>query len=109
MNAYLTDIINFVKPLSIYIFGGLIGSIVHGLRNKMRFVDFLKTAIIGMFVSVCIGIGAKEYIGIENQNILFALCGFSGVFSKNILDECEPFFKIFANLFKSKVKKHETD
>jgi hypothetical protein len=102
MSTVLNDIVNFVKPLSIYIFGGLIGSIVHSLRTKMTVVEFIKTAIIGMFVSVCIGIFFKEYMEITNQNVLFAICGIGGAFSRIILDELEPFVKIFANFIKNK-------
>ena len=102
---FFNDIINFLKPYTPYIMGGLVGSVVHRMRNEMTILAFFKSAVTGVFVSICTGIACKDYLGITNENILFAFCGFSGVFSKNILDEIEPFIKIFGTFIKEKFKK----
>lgn len=104
MVNFINDAVNFLKPYTPYIMGGLVGSVVHRMRNEMSILAFLKSAFIGMFVSVCTGIVAKDYMNVTNENILFMLCGFSGVFSKNILDEIEPIIKVISGFIKNKFK-----
>jgi hypothetical protein len=105
---WVTDILNRFSP---YIIGGAIGSIIHRMRTEMDFTTFLKSLVMGVFISVCTGIFAKDYIGIKNDNIIFVLCGLSGTFSKLILDEFEQIIKLGVVYAKIKlgIKKPETD
>lgn len=88
---WITDIL---KKFSPYIIGGAIGSIIHRMRTEMNFITFMKSLVMGVFISVCTGIVAKDYLGIVNDNIIFVLCGISGTFSKLILDELEQLIKL---------------
>jgi hypothetical protein len=102
-------IVDVLKKFSPYIIGGAIGSVIHRMRTEMNFITFMKSLVMGVFISVCTGIVAKEYLGIVNDNIIFVLCGISGTFSKLILDELEQLIKLGVVYVKIKlgVKKAE--
>lgn len=88
------DIMDFIKKFNPYILGGAIGSVIHRMRNEMSWSAFLKSIIVSIFISICVGIACKDYLKIENENIIFVACGLSGTFSKLILDEIEQILKL---------------
>lgn len=100
----LTD---FLKKFSPYIIGGAIGSVIHRMRTEMTFVTFLKSVVMSIFISICVGIVCKDYLNIVNENIIFVFCGISGTFSKIILDELEQIVKLGFSYAKNKIKKQE--
>jgi len=102
---------DFMKKFSPYILGGAVGSVIHRLRTEMNFVTFLKSVIISIFISICVGILAKDYLKIQNENTIFVMCGISGTFSKLILDEIERILKLASVYVKIKigVTKSETE
>jgi hypothetical protein len=100
----LTD---FLKKFSPYIIGGAIGSVIHRMRTEMTFVTFLKSVVMSIFISICVGIVCKDYLNIVNENIIFVFCGISGTFSKIILDELEQIVKLGFSHAKNKIKKQE--
>lgn len=104
---FILEIFNMImaslKKFSPYIIGGAIGSIIHRMRTEMTLPSFIKSFVMGIFISVCTGIFAKDYLGITNDNILFVLCGLSGTFSKLILDELEQLIKLGVIYVKIKI------
>lgn len=96
---------DFLKKFSPYILGGAIGSIIHRMRTEMSILTFLKSVVISVFISICVGIACKDYLGIKNENIIFVACGISGTFSKIILDEIEQIIKLASVYVKSKIGK----
>ena len=106
LTIWITEIL---KKFSPYIIGGAIGSIIHRMRTEMNFVTFIKSLVMGVFISVCTGIVAKDYLGVVNDNILFVLCGISGTFSKIILDELEQLIKLGLVYIKLKIGIKKTD
>lgn len=97
---------DFMKKFSPYILGGAIGSIIHRMRTEMTWIAFLKSVVVSIFISVCVGIACKDYLNITNENIVFAFCGLSGVFSKLILDEIEQIIKLASVYVRSKITKN---
>ncbi|AOW09514.1 hypothetical protein EM308_08380 [Flavobacterium gilvum] len=101
---------DFLKRFNPYILGGAIGSIIHRMRTEMSWMAFFKSVIVSIFISICMGIACKDYLMVTNENIIFAACGLSGVFSKLILDEIEQILKLASVYAKSKLgisKKNE--
>lgn len=96
---------DFLKKFSPYIIGGAIGSVIHRMRTEMSMVTFLKSVVMSIFISICVGIVCKDYLAIENNNIVFVFCGISGTFSKIILDELEQLVKLGFFYIKEKIKK----
>lgn len=111
MSQFLDFIFDFLKRFSPYIIGGAIGSVIHRMRTEMSFITFLKSVVMSIFISICVGIVCKDYLGITNDNIIFVCCGISGTFSKIILDELEQIIKLSAVYFKTKlgIKKDEAN
>lgn len=105
MQEFIDLIMDFLKKFSPYILGGAIGSIIHRMRTEMSFVTFLKSVVISIFISICVGIAFKDYLKVENENIIFVACGISGTFSKIILDELEQILKLASVYVKSKISK----
>lgn len=95
----------FIKKYSPYIVGGLFGSIIHRMRTEMNLMTFLKSIVMSVFISICVGIVCKDYLHVENENIIFVCCGISGTFSKIILDELEQLVKLGFIYIKNKIKK----
>lgn len=91
----------FAEQYGFFVVGGAIGAIIHRLRNKMSIKRFLASIAISMFVSLCVGIIAKDYFELK-QSIIYVLCGISGVFSNTILDEIEELLKYCSDAFKIK-------
>lgn len=105
MNDLFEPAIEFLKKFSPYIIGGAIGSVIHRMRTEMSKIAFLKSAVMSIFISFCVGIVSKDYIGIQNENIIFVFCGISGTFSKLILDELEQIIKLASVYVKTKIGK----
>ncbi len=106
------NIMDFIKRFSPYIFGGAIGSIIHRMRTEMTLATFLKSVVVSIFISICVGIVCKDYLMVKNENIIFVACGLSGTFSKLILDEIEQILKLASVYAKSKLgitKKDENE
>jgi uncharacterized membrane protein len=103
MQELVTFIMDFLKKFSPYIIGGAIGSVIHRMRTEMTFVTFLKSVVMSIFISICVGIVCKDYLQIMNENIIFVCCGISGTFSKIILDELEQIIKLGPVYVKSKL------
>ena len=102
-----TFLMDFLKRYSPYIIGGAIGSVIHRMRTEMNLSTFLKSVVISIFISMCVGILCKDYLGIVNENIIFVFCGISGTFSKIILDELEQIIKLASVYVKSKFIKNQ--
>jgi uncharacterized membrane protein len=103
---------DFIKKFNPYILGGAIGSVIHRMRTEMSWSAFFKSVVVSIFISICMGIACKDYLKIENENICFAACGLSGVFSKLILDEIEQILKLASVFAKAKLgitKKEDND
>jgi len=85
--------------------GGIIGAIIHRIRTKMTFIQFIGTIITSAFVGVIVGIFARNYLKM-NEELIFAVTSTAGVFSKDILEQIEyiinHFGKFLMNLLKSK-------
>ena len=111
MDKIWNFIVAFLEEFSPYIIGGSIGSIIHRMRTEMTVGTFLKTVVMSVFISFCVGIVCKDYLGIKNINIIFVFCGISGTFSKIILDELEQIIKLGSVYAKSKLgmKKNDTE
>lgn len=103
MEEILNGFTDVLKKFSPYIIGGAIGSIIHRMRTEMTFVTFLKSIVMSIFISICVGIVCKDYLAIKNDNIIFVFCGISGTFSKLILDELEQLIKLGLVYIKMKI------
>jgi fluoride ion exporter CrcB/FEX len=103
---FLTDLL---KKFSPYIIGGAIGSIIHRLRTEMTTGTFLKSVVVSIFLSICVGLVCKEQFHIENENLIFVFCGMSGTFSKVILDEIEQILKLGSVYVKTKLGINKSD
>lgn len=99
----LDYIIEIIERYSPYIVGGAIGAVIHRLRTQMSLKDFIASIAISIFVSVSVGIVCKDYFAVEQQNVIFVLCGISGTFSKVILDEIQEIISSFSDIFKRKM------
>jgi hypothetical protein len=78
----------------------------------MSLTTFLKSVVLSVFISICVGIVCKDYLKIANENIIFVFCGMSGTFSKIILDELEQIIKLASVYVKAKIgltKKTDSD
>ena len=101
MEQFLEILNEGLKKFSPFMLGGIIGAIIHRLRNKMTFKRFLSSVAISMFVALCTGIVARDYFNLQ-ESIVYVLCGVSGVFSESILDELEENIKNVSVIIKSK-------
>ena len=106
MESIFTIFLDYLKKFSPYIIGGAIGSVIHRMRTEMSFVTFLKSVVMSIFISICVGIVGKDYLRIENENIIFVMCGISGTFSKIILDELEQIIKLTSIYAKNVINKN---
>lgn len=106
MEEIINSVVQFftdnVKKFSPYILGGAIGAIIHRLRTQMSWKQFLGSVIISIFVALSVGIVCKDYFKIEEDTVIFVLCGVSGTFSKAILDELEEIIKSASNIIKTR-------
>jgi uncharacterized membrane protein len=85
-------LITFANKYGGFVIGGLVGAIVHRLRNTMSFKKFLSVLFISAFVGFCVGIIMKNYLNASDE-VIFVVCSISGVFSKDILDEIQEFIQ----------------
>jgi hypothetical protein len=97
------NIMDFIKKFNPYILGGAIGSVIHRMRTEMSLTAFLKSVVMSIFISTCVGIACKDYLMIKNENLIFMACGLSGAFSKLILDEIEQILKLASVYVKVKL------
>ena len=102
MNDIIQVIHDYIKKYSLFIIGGAIGSVIHRLRTKMSFKQFIGSIIISVFVALSVGIICKNYFKLH-EDIIFVLCGISGTFSKIILDEIEEIISSISNIIKNKM------
>ena len=109
MQELLNLVMDFLKKFSPYIIGGAIGSIIHRMRTEMSLITFLKSVVMSIFISICVGIVCKDYLNIKNDNIIFVFCGISGTFSKIILDELEQIIKLGSVYVKNKIGINKDD
>ncbi|WP_139959162.1 phage holin family protein [Flavicella sediminum] len=84
-----------------FIVGGLIGAIVHRVRNTMSFRAFLGVLFVSAFVGLCVGILLKNYLNAPDE-VVFVVCSISGVFSKDILDEIQQVISYISVFIKNK-------
>lgn len=99
----LEYILNKIESYSPYIVGGAIGALIHRLRNQMTLKEFAASILVSIFVSVSVGVVCKDYFQVEQENIIFVLCGMSGTFSKVILDEIQEILGLASDVFKEKL------
>lgn len=97
------NLMDILKKCSPYIMGGVIGTVIHAMRTKMNLITFLKSLVMSVFISTCVGIVCKHYLQIENEYLIFVFCGMSGAFSNIILDELEKIIKLSSVFVKSKI------
>lgn len=100
MKEYLVDI---AERYGGFVVGGLVGAIVHRIRNAMGFCKFLGVLFISAFVGFCVGVMMKNYLN-PPVEVMFVACSISGVFSKDILDEIQQIIKNISDFVKSKLK-----
>jgi fluoride ion exporter CrcB/FEX len=106
MEQFLEIINEGLKKFSPYILGGVIGAIVHRLREKeMSWKDFFASILISTFVALCVGIICKDYFEIKQDTIIFVATGISGAFSKDILNEIQELIREISIIVKSKFTK----
>lgn len=86
-----------------YVIGGLIGAIVHRIRNTMSFKKFLGVLFISAFIGFCVGVVLKNYLNVADE-VIFVACSISGVFSKDILDEIQEVISMISLFVKKKAK-----
>ena len=91
------------------IVAGSVGAVIARLRKKMSPRQFIGSIIISIFVSISVGVVAKEYLLIKQESLINILCGISGVFSKTILDELEEIIKDLSNIVKIRLGINKTD
>ena len=91
------------------IIAGSVGAVIARLRKKMSPRQFIGSVIISIFVSISVGVVAKEYLLIKQESLINILCGISGVFSKTILDELEEIIKDLSNIVKIRLGINKTD
>ena len=68
----------------------------------MTLLQFLNSVLVSIFVALSVGLLFKEYFGIEEDMIIFSVCGMAGTFSKLILDEIEEIIKYTSVFIKNK-------
>jgi len=88
MDGFFDLIYDWFKRFSPYILVGALGAIVHRLRVGMTWKKFVGSVFISILVSLSVGVVCKEYTNLKDD-VIFVLCGISGVFSKHLLDELE--------------------
>ena len=91
------------------ILAGSVGAVIARLRKKMSPRQFIGSVIISIFVSISVGVVAKDYLLIKQESLINILCGISGVFSKTILDELEEIIKDLSNTVKVRLGINKTD
>ena len=91
------------------IVAGSVGAVIARLRKKMSPRQFIGSVIISIFVSISVGVVAKDYLLIKQESLINMLCGISGVFSKTILDELEEIIKDLSNMVKIRLGINKTD
>ena len=91
------------------IVAGSVGAVIARLRKKMSPRQFIGSVIISIFVSISVGVVAKDYLLIKQESLINILCGISGVFSKTILDELEEIIKDLSNIVKIRLSINKTD
>ena len=91
------------------IVAGSVGAVIARLRKKMSPRQFIGSVIISIFVSISVGLVAKDYLLIKQESLINILCGISGVFSKTILDELEQIIKDLSNIVKIRLGINKTD
>lgn len=91
------------------IVAGSVGAVIARLRKKMSPRQFIGSVIISIFVSISVGVVAKDYLLIKQESLINILCGISGVFSKTILDELEEIIKDLSNIVKIRLGVNKTD
>lgn len=94
---------NLASRFGLFVIGGLIGAIVHRLRNKMSWGRFIATLGISGFVGLSVGILCRNYFDAPEE-VVFVACSISGVFSKDLLDELHQIIKLFSDYVKKKLK-----
>ena len=91
------------------IVAGSVGAVIARLRKKMSPRQFIGSVIISIFVSISVGVVAKDYLLIKQESLINILCGISGVFSKIILYELEQIIKDLSNIVKIRLGVNKTD
>ena len=91
------------------IVAGSVGAVIARLRKKMSPRQFIGSVIISIFVSISVGVVAKDYLLIKQESLINILCGISGVFSKTILDELEEIIKNLSDIAKVRLGINKTD
>ncbi|CAA0156697.1 hypothetical protein [Tenacibaculum maritimum] len=95
------DLLNMADKYGGFVIGGLVGAVVHRVRNTMSFRQFLGVVFISAFVGFCVGVVMRNYLHVSDE-VIFVACSVSGVFSKDILNELQEVIS-YVSLF---VKKH---
>lgn len=92
MNDIYTQVLQLLKqiPLNgkdlIFLFAGLIGSIVAGFKKRLNKLEFITSLLTGVFVSWIIGTFLGNYMDLSPE-VVYAFCALAGHFSDEILKQ----------------------
>lgn len=92
------------KKYGILAIAGFVGALVKRFRKKMSNIRFLGTVGVSVFIGVVSGIFIREWTDFPEE-VIFAICGLSGVFSDEILDEILDIIKGFGEIVKKWIGK----
>lgn len=102
MGLILEAMYDYIKRFSPYIVGGVVGAVIHRIRTQMTIIQFFGSVLVSVFVALSVGLLCKDYFEIQEDTVIFVLCGISGTFSKVILDEIEEIIKYTSVIVKNK-------
>ena len=88
MEKYNKILESFIEHFGIFALGGMVGAIIHRIRNTMSIRQFLLTVITSVFVGILTGIATRNYLHL-NEEVTFGIVSLAGVFSKDLLDFIE--------------------
>ncbi len=88
--------------------GGLVGAIVHRIKNKMSWKVFLGTLITSGLIGLWTGILVRNYLGVPEE-VSFTICSMAGVFARDILEELGEVVSMLSEYVKSKLFKNKKD
>jgi len=98
MKEYLTQLVSKYGWL---VLGGLVGAVVHRIRNSMSLKRFMGVLVVSGFVGFSVGIIMKNYLS-ASEEVIFVTCSVCGVFSQDILNEIQELISYLSVFIKNK-------
>lgn len=93
---------DFYSKYGFFIFGGIMGALIHRTRRNMPFVRFLKFLVVAITVALASGIVARDYFNIP-ETVTYVICGVFGAFSEDLLNEIEDLIHSISEIVKVKL------